>query len=88
MTVSARGPVTRIYATGGNTYFRLANLPPGDTPRYGYFRLPQSHSNYNALYSLALVAAVNRYRLWIRTVAEIVPTAVAEVRYMVVDWPP
>jgi hypothetical protein len=87
MANSAIGKVSRIYATGSRTYFRLADIPPEATPQNGYFRLEQSHSNYNALYSLALVAAVNNYDLRIRTVSDIVPTDTAEVAYMVVDWP-
>ncbi|MGH8066780.1 MAG: hypothetical protein ACRERE_16395 [Candidatus Entotheonellia bacterium] len=86
MANSATGKVNRIYATGSRTYVRLADIPPEATPQNGYFRLEQSHSNYNALYSLALVAAVNSYDLRIRTVSDIVPTETAEVAYMVVDW--
>jgi hypothetical protein len=81
------GQVIRIFATGSRTFFRLAGIPPESTPQSGYFRLEQSHSNYNALYSLGMVAAVNRYNLQIRTVNEITPTESAEVQYMVVDWP-
>jgi len=33
------------------------------------------------------VAAVNRYDLDIRAVEEIEPTEIADVAYMVVDWP-
>ena len=86
MAVHARGQVSRIYTTGGYTYYRLAGLPANLTPKNHYFRLAQTHSNYNALYSLALVAAVNRYRLWIRTNTDIDPNQIATVRYMVVDW--
>ena len=50
--------------------------------------LDSAHPNYNALFSLALVAAVNRYELTIRTAAEITSQAHATVDYMVVDWQP
>jgi hypothetical protein len=80
------GRVSRLYATGSATYIRLADLPLEHTPQNGYFRLEQTHSNYNALYSLALSAAVNRYELQIRTVDEISPNETAEVQYLVVDW--
>ena len=83
MAVRATGRVVRIYATRGHTYIRL---DAGPKPQDGYFRLDQTHSNYNALYSLALSAAINRDRLQIRTSAEIVPTEYAAVAYMVVDW--
>ena len=44
------------------------------------------HANYNALYSLALAAAVNRLTLSIRATKDITPTEEAEVQYMVIDW--
>jgi hypothetical protein len=87
MPARATGRISRIYATEDITYFRLDDIPPEVTPQDGYFRLEQTHSNYNALYSLGLVAAVNRYNLSIRTYGEITPTETARVWYMVVDWP-
>ena len=83
---SATGKVSRIYASSGQVYIRLADIPASDTPLDGYFRLNQSHPNYDALYSLALTAAVNRYDLRIRTTDDIDPTKYADVQYMVVDW--
>jgi hypothetical protein len=79
------GKVKRIYPDDAGTYIELDIRDP-DRPKDGYFRLEQSHSNYNALYSLALVAAVNRYSLEIRTVTDVSPTEVAVVQYMRVDW--
>lgn len=86
MAFRVTGKVNRIYATSDHVFFRLADLPPADTPQDGYFRLSQTHSNYDALYSLALTAAVNRYDLQIRTSTDIDPAQIADVRYMVVDW--
>lgn len=87
MAFRVAGKVSRIYATSDQVFIRLTDLPPADTPKDGYFRLAQSHLNYDALYSLALTAAVNRYDLSIRiTGDDIVPTAVPDVAYMVVDW--
>jgi hypothetical protein len=84
---SATGKVSRIYASSGLVYLRLADIPAADTPLDGYFRLSQSHPNYDALYSLALTAAVNRYDLRIRVAGEVIdPTQYADVQYMVVDW--
>ena len=83
MAIRAKGRVTRIYATGGRTYIRL---DAGPKPKYGYFRLDQTHTNYNALYSLALSAAINRNRLQIRTKSNITASEIAVVGYMVVDW--
>ena len=83
MAVRTEGKVARLYVTGGRTYIRLHG---GLKPKYGYFRLDKTHSNYNALYSLALSAAINRYPLQIRTKARITGTNFADVQYMVVDW--
>ena len=84
--VRATGKVTRLYVQPDETVIRL-----GDTndvlPLNGYFHLKMSqHKNYNALYSLALAAAVNRYSLQIRVRGEIDPTQEANVNYMVIDW--
>jgi len=78
------GKVERLYVTAGNCYIRLQGI--ADLPLDRYFELRQSHQNYNALYSLALAAAINRYDLTIRTIGEIDPSRFAGVRYMVVDW--
>ena len=84
------GRVTRLYVTRsssnqGITFIRLG-IPTSDQPKDGYFQLNQSHANYNALYSLALSAAINGYKLRIRTESDITPTEYATVRYMTVDW--
>ena len=84
MAVSVSSKVSRIYPDEANCYIRLK--APAYRPKSGYFRLPLSHPNYNSLYSLAVVAAVNGYKLQIRTVSAIVGTAFAEVAYMYVDW--
>jgi hypothetical protein len=90
MTVFAAGTVTRLYVTYGAsgqglTFIRI-NIPPAEQPKDNYFRLEQNHPNYNALYSLALSAAINRYVLRIRTESDITPAEVAQVRYLFVDW--
>jgi hypothetical protein len=86
MALGASGRVSRIFPHEELTYISLEGLEPGVTPRDGYFLLRRNHPNYNALYSLALVAAVNRYLLQIRTRAEITSREHAEVAYVVVDW--
>jgi hypothetical protein len=86
MAIQAEGRVTRIFATRGHTYIRLA-LPSGTVrPKNGYFRLEREHDNYQAIYSLALSCAINGYVLSIRTVRDITKTEHAEVVYAVVDW--
>lgn len=84
---TAIGKVSRIYANKSGAFIRLAGLPPGNTPGgENYFELRLNHANYNALYSLALVAAANRYNLRIRTDSDISPQSNAVVSYLVVDW--
>ncbi|HSF30828.1 MAG TPA: hypothetical protein VLK82_10205 [Candidatus Tectomicrobia bacterium] len=86
MALGASGRVSRIFPHEELTYISLEGLDPGVTPKDGYFLLRKNHPNYNALYSLTLVAAVNRYVLHIRTWAEITNQEYGEVAYMVVDW--
>jgi hypothetical protein len=86
MANTAKGKVGRIYPHENVAYIRLEGIPLNATPKDGYFRLDKTHPNYAALYSLALVAAVNRYDLLIRTRAEITNQDHGEVVYMVVDW--
>jgi hypothetical protein len=84
---TAIGQVSRIYANTSGAFIRLAGLPPEDTPGgENYFELRLNHANYNALYSLALVAAANRYNLRIRTQSDITSASNAVVSYLVVDW--
>jgi hypothetical protein len=86
MAVFASGKVTRLYTTKGYVAIRLGGLTQELTPLSGYFKLHQTHENYNALYSLALSAAINSLELTIRTEEDITPTETAEVWYFVVDW--
>jgi hypothetical protein len=85
MATHFTGKVERIYATEGRTYVRL-RIPVSQQPQNNYFELEQSHVNYNAIYSLALTAAINGYDLLIRTIGDVAPGAPARVRYMVVTW--
>jgi hypothetical protein len=86
MAFRADGKVARLCPTKGYTYIRLALAAGVTAPEDGYFKLDQTHPNYNALYSLALLAAVNRYTLTIRTESDITPSQCALVLYMWVDW--
>jgi hypothetical protein len=84
MSHRASGRVSRLYVDEGHCYIKLegAQEPPLD----GYFELRKEHPNHNALYSLVLAAAVNRYTITIRTVGEIDPMKYAPVAYATVDW--
>ena len=90
MANNATGTVERLYvarnsSNQGLAFIRL-NIPASQRPRDGYFLLEQSHPNFNALYSLALSAAINGYPLRIRTQSDITATAHGLVEYMLVDW--
>lgn len=84
----ATGKVTRLYPDTTDCYIRLDYTPPSgeSKPKDDYFRLEKSHENYNSLYSLAVIAAVNGYNLQIRTIGDIVGTDRSKVGYMVVDF--
>ena len=62
----------------------------GDTndvlPKDGYFLLRPDNANFNALYTLALSAAINRYDLKIVTTTEITPQENAEVERLRINW--
>jgi hypothetical protein len=85
MANTAKGLVDRLFVSSDNTNIRL-QIPEAQSPADGYFALEVGHTNYQALYSLALSAAINRYPLLIRTQGEISSGAKALVQYMVVDW--
>lgn len=85
MALFATGRVIRLSPRSQTTYIRL-DLDAKDRPKDGFFELKLDNENYNALYSIALAAAVNRLPLTIRTVSDIVSTDFAMVQYMSVDW--
>jgi hypothetical protein len=85
MANRATGKIIRISPRSHTTFIRL-DIDPKDWPKGGYFELRLENKNYNALFSLALAAAVNRLPLAIRTEGEIVAASEAVVQYMVVDW--
>ena len=85
VSLQRRGLVDRLFVSTEHTNIRL-QIPEAESPANRYFSLEVGHTNYQALYSLALSAAINRYPLLIRTRGEISPSAMALVHYMVVDW--
>ena len=86
MIPSATGVVTRLYVREEGTNIRI-NVDPDLQPKDSYFLLELSHPDYNALYSLALAAAVNRLPLRIRANGDDpIKGRVCTVSYMVVDW--
>ena len=85
MAIMFRGKVERLNPAQDNTYIRI-QIPVAEQPQNNEFVLRQSHGNYNALYSLALAAAINGYDLLIRTIGDVSPGQEAHVLYMLVDF--
>ncbi len=87
------GKIRRLYPHSGGCYIYMPK-PPGEyidddndfDPKFNYFLINISHENYNSLYSLALVAAVNGYKMKIRAYEDFDPEVIAEVSYLTVDW--
>lgn len=84
MAVNVTSKVDRLYTHEDACYIRLED--PEHEPKDGYFKLKRDHPNYNALFSLACMAAMSRRPLWIRARDDIVPTQNAEVLYLVLDF--
>jgi hypothetical protein len=85
MATEFTGRVQVLNVARGITYIRL-DIPVAEQPYQNYFELPQTHENYNALYSLVLASAINNYSLLVRTTADINPGERAEVEFMLVGW--
>ena len=79
------GRVQRLYSDEEWTRIRL-DIPPADQPEENYFVLRRAHENYNALFSLALSAAINGNALTVRTYSAIDKGEEGIIRWMVVDW--
>jgi hypothetical protein len=64
--------IEKAGTTAGSIGFEGTQIPLAEFPDKRFEPL-LSHANYNALYSLVLVAATNRYDLRIRALEDIVP---------------
>jgi hypothetical protein len=82
--------VSRLWAKDEGLWLRIDTIGPKIAERSGpgdqYFFVTKEHPNYNGLFSLALAAAANRWRLSIQTREDITTKKHAEVWYFVVDW--
>jgi len=87
MATRMTGKVIGLAVDRDGTSIVLDN-DPSLGPKDNQWRLKLDHSNYNALYSLALAAAANRWTLMIRIEGDgqIDPALVASIRHMAVDW--
>jgi hypothetical protein len=87
MAIRITGKVIGLGVDRDGTNIVLDN-DPSFGPKDNQWRLKLAHSNYNALFSLALAAAANRWTLMIRIEGDgqIDPTLEAGIRNMGVDW--
>jgi hypothetical protein len=87
MANKLQGKIIRINADRSGALIALDN-DPNLGPLENHFRLELEHSNYNALYSLALTAAANRLAVTIVAAgdADLSPTIEAQVRNIAVVW--
>lgn len=67
--------VRRLYANNAGLNIRHMNMAEG------YFLLRKAHPNYDTLASVAIIAAVNRHPLRIRT-----EDTTTDVQYLVMEW--
>ena len=79
------GKVGRLYPTKDKTFFKLVGGKTAMNPDKGYYYIPISHNNYDAMISLLYKAAELRYKIYARTQPNLVG-GFAEVLYLVVDW--
>ncbi|HEY4671106.1 MAG TPA: hypothetical protein VIG78_03480 [Gemmatimonadaceae bacterium] len=80
------GVVKRLYPEPGGTYFSLTGGQTAMNPVNGYYFIPNTHTNYNALVQLLYTAAKERWKLKVRTQPTLRPNGSAEAVYLVVDF--
>ena len=81
------GKIVDLVGDRGGTLIRLDN-DPKDGPKDNVWKLELGHDNYNALYSLALAAAINRWPVGIRIAGdeEINQQREAGIKSLGVTW--
>ena len=85
MALAVRGKVKTVYPTKGGTWIALKSVSPA--PKDGRFWLAKTHNNYQALLSVIITAAVNRYDLQVRTEKNFVSGTVKPlVQYVTMDF--
>ncbi len=79
MSQHRKGLIVRLYVNPAGCNIELDTY---QTDPHTYFKVRLNHENYTAVYSLALAAAINRYKVWLR----LRDGTDDEVLYIVVDW--
>lgn len=87
MAVRVAGKVIGLIADRKGTFIKLDN-DPKTGPKDNIWLLKIDHGNYNALYSLALAAAANRWSLTIRIEGDdqINSSVDAAIKSLEVSW--
>lgn len=80
------GVVKRLYPEPTGTYFSLTGGQTAMKPVNGYYFIPTTHTNYDALVQLLYTAAKERWTLKVRTQPTLRANGSAEVIYLVVDF--
>ena len=79
------GVVKRLYPAPGGTYFSLTGGQTAMKPTNGYYFIPATHTNYDALVQLLYTGAEKRWTLKVRTQPNLLANGSAEVIYLVAD---
>ncbi len=79
------GQISRLYANYQGAFIRIKYS--GTKPKDDYFFLERDHVNYNSMFSIATVAAVNRYDLIIGVNEDKIDTGtIATVSFVFIDF--
>jgi hypothetical protein len=84
------GQIKRLYPTGGDkfgdrTFFSLKNGETAMNPSGGYYYIPKSNSNYQAMIDLLYLSAEHQWTVNVRTETSLDTYGHAKVVYLVVD---
>jgi hypothetical protein len=87
MAIRMSGRIVELRGERDGTVIILDN-PPNTGPLNNEWLLERNHQNYNALYSLALAAAANRWSITVRIAgsAQINFNVAAAVGHLAVGW--
>ncbi|MBV9926785.1 MAG: hypothetical protein JOZ96_17330 [Acidobacteria bacterium] len=84
------GRITRLYPSPDGVYFTFGGKPgqyqTAMNPTNGYYFIPNTHTNYQALVNLLYLAAENDWNLQARTQPTLGTAGRAEVIYLVQDF--
>ena len=80
------GVVKRLYPEPNGTYYSLTGGQTAMNPANGYYFIPKTHPNYDALLRLLYLSAEKRWTLKTRTQPSLNTNGHAEVIYLVVDF--